>query len=54
MIFDFQKEMFQREVPNLVSQILNILASVNCQLLLILKTNDLIRGIEHALQTQAR
>ncbi|XP_075226609.1 aarF domain containing kinase 1 isoform X2 [Lycorma delicatula] len=49
-----EKEMFQREVPNLVSQILNILASVNCQLLLILKTNDLIRGIEHALQTQAR
>lgn len=49
-----EKEVFQRDVPNLIPEISDILTRVNRQVLLILKTNDLIRGIEHTLQTHAR
>ncbi|XP_039279035.1 aarF domain-containing kinase 1 [Nilaparvata lugens] len=49
-----EKELFQIGIPSFLSQVLNALANVNCQLLLILKTNDLLRGIEHTLKTQAR
>lgn len=49
-----EKEAFQKEVPGLLRVITEILAQVNRQLLLILKTNDLLRGIEFTLKTQAR
>ncbi|KAI5727074.1 hypothetical protein M8J76_013711 [Diaphorina citri] len=49
-----EKEVFQRDVPNLIPEISDILTRVNRQVLLILKTNDLIRGIEHTLKTHAR
>lgn len=46
--------MFQTEIPNLLPVINEILARVNRQMLLILKTNDLLRGIESTLKTQSR
>lgn len=49
-----EKEVFQRDVPNLIPEISDILSRVNRQVLLILKTNDLLRGIEHTLKTHAR
>ncbi|XP_046669485.1 aarF domain-containing kinase 1 isoform X1 [Homalodisca vitripennis] len=49
-----EKDMFQKEIPNLLPVISEILARVDRQMLLILKTNDLLRGIEHTLQTQSR
>ncbi|XP_035719078.1 aarF domain-containing kinase 1-like [Vespa mandarinia] len=49
-----EKELFQQEIPNLLPQISDVLQRVNRQMLLILKTNDLMRGIEHSLQTQNR
>uniref|UniRef100_A0A1B6MKA0 Protein kinase domain-containing protein n=1 Tax=Graphocephala atropunctata TaxID=36148 RepID=A0A1B6MKA0_9HEMI len=49
-----EKDMFQKEIPNLLPVISEILARVNRQMLLILKTNDLLRGIEYTLQTQSR
>lgn len=49
-----EKEMFQQNIPNLLPQISTVLEHVNRQMLLILKTNDLIRGIEYSLRTQFR
>lgn len=49
-----EKEMFQQNIPNLLPQISVVLDRVNRQMLLILKTNDLMRGIEHSLRTQSR
>ncbi|XP_011172280.1 aarF domain-containing kinase 1 [Solenopsis invicta] len=49
-----EKEMFQQNVPNLLPQISVVLDRVNQQMLLILKTNDLMRGIEYSLRTQSR
>lgn len=49
-----EKEMFQQNIPNLLPQISAVLDRVNRQMLLILKTNDLMRGIEHSLRTQSR
>lgn len=49
-----EKDMFQAEIPNLLPQITNVLQRVDPQMLLILKTNDLVRCIEHNLGTQAR
>jgi len=49
-----EKEMFQQNVPNLLPQISNVLDRVNRQMLLILKTNDLMRSIEYSLHTQSR
>ncbi|RZB39466.1 putative aarF domain-containing protein kinase 1 [Asbolus verrucosus] len=49
-----EKDLFQREFPNILPQISGILDKVNRQMLLILKTNDLMRGIEHTLKTSAR
>lgn len=46
--------MFQNEIPNLLPVISEILDRVNRQMLLILKTNDLLRGIEYTLKTQSR
>lgn len=41
-------------LPNVFPQISGILEKVNRQLLLILKTNDLMRGIEYCLRTSYR
>lgn len=49
-----EKEMFQRNIPNFLPQISTVLERVNRQMLLILKTNDLMRGIEYSLCTQFR
>ncbi|XP_012535075.1 aarF domain-containing kinase 1 [Monomorium pharaonis] len=49
-----EKEMFQQNIPNLLPQISVVLDRVNRQMLLILKTNDLIRSIEYSLRTQSR
>lgn len=49
-----EKEQFQQQIPNLLPQISTVLDRVNRQMLLILKTNDLMRGIEYSLRTQAR
>lgn len=47
-------DFLQSEFPNILPQISDILDRVNRQMLLILKTNDLIRGIEHTLKTNKR
>ncbi|KAK9502245.1 hypothetical protein O3M35_011051 [Rhynocoris fuscipes] len=49
-----EKEDFQINAPKLLTQIFETLALVNKELLLILKTNDLLRGIEFTLKTQNR
>lgn len=49
-----EKEQFQREIPNLLPEISDVLQRVNRQMLLILKTNDLVRCIEHSLRTHSR
>lgn len=38
----------------MIPQIVDVLDKVNRQLLLIFKTNDLMRGIDHTLKTTAR
>ncbi|XP_076637322.1 aarF domain containing kinase 1 isoform X2 [Colletes latitarsis] len=53
--YDMQeKEEFQKEIPNLLPQISDVLQRVNRQMLLILKTNDLMRCIEYSLNTESR
>ncbi|XP_065199978.1 aarF domain-containing kinase 1 [Planococcus citri] len=49
-----EKELVQREFPNLLTYISDVLSNVNRQMILIFKTNDLLRGIEHTLQTYSR
>ncbi|EEB15541.1 conserved hypothetical protein [Pediculus humanus corporis] len=49
-----EKEEFVSTVPNLLTQIGEVLQSVNREILLILKTNDLLRGIEHSLNVHKR
>ncbi|XP_029048676.1 aarF domain-containing kinase 1 [Osmia bicornis bicornis] len=49
-----EKQEFQREIPNLLPQISHVLEKVNRQMLLILKTNDLMRCIEYSLHTESR
>ncbi|KAJ8668117.1 hypothetical protein QAD02_009780 [Eretmocerus hayati] len=49
-----EKELFQKEIPNLLPQITEVLERVNRHMLLVLKTNDLIRNIEHNLNTRNR
>jgi len=51
---DHEKELFQQHIPSLLPQISGVLDRVNRQMLLILKTNDLMRGIEHSLRTHSR
>lgn len=51
---DREKELFQQHIPNLLPEISGVLDRVNRQMLLILKTNDLMRGIEHTLHTHSR
>lgn len=49
-----EKELFQRGVPLLLAQIMQTLSLVNKEMLLLLKTNDLLRGIEYTLKTENR
>ncbi|KAK6636872.1 hypothetical protein RUM43_010536 [Polyplax serrata] len=51
---DAEKEQFVNSVPILLSKIGEILQTVNREMLLILKTNDLLRGIEHSLSVHKR
>lgn len=51
---DKEKEQFQREVPLLLPNIFDIMTKTDRQLILIMKTNDLLRGIERTLQTFSR
>jgi aarF domain-containing kinase len=54
LYFDLQKETFQNQIPKLLPQISTVLAHVDRQMLLLFKTNDLLRGIEHTLRTHGR
>lgn len=47
-------DLFYKEMPNLIPKMIEILQKVNSHMLLILKTNDLIRSIEYTLKTHAR
>jgi aarF domain-containing kinase len=49
-----EKDLFQKEIPNLLPKITEVLEKVNRHMLLILKTNDLIRSIEYNLNTHTR
>lgn len=49
-----EKNQFLKEIPGLLPKISEVLERVDRQMLLILKTNDLIRSIEHSLQTKSR
>ncbi|KAK7571912.1 hypothetical protein V9T40_014384 [Parthenolecanium corni] len=49
-----EKDLVQKEFPNLLSYMSDVLSNVNRQMILIFKTNDLLRGIEHSLQTYSR
>ncbi|CAG9768815.1 unnamed protein product [Ceutorhynchus assimilis] len=49
-----EKDFVQQHFTGLLPQISTVLENVNRQMLLILKTNDLMRGIEHTLRTSAR
>lgn len=49
-----EKKEFQKEIPHLLTEISHVLDRVNRQMLLILKTNDLVRCIECSLNTEAR
>ncbi|XP_044260030.1 aarF domain-containing kinase 1 [Tribolium madens] len=49
-----EKDLLKREFPNVLPLISGVLDKVNRQMLLIFKTNDLMRGIEHTLKTSAR
>lgn len=49
-----EKEMFQKEIPDLLPKITEVLERVNRHMLLVLKTNDLIRSIEYNLSTHTR
>lgn len=51
---DSEKNEFQKEIPNFLPQITGVLQDVDRQMLLIFRTNDLMRGIEHTLKTHAR
>lgn len=49
-----EKEMMQKEGKLVIPHISDVLEKVDRQMLLVLKTNDLIRGIETTLKTQNR
>jgi len=52
--FILQKEKFQSGIPLVLTETLYILETVNPQILLLLKTNDLIRGIDTTLGTLSK
>jgi len=49
-----EKAVRDREIPHLLPQISDVLENINRQMLLILKTNDLMRGVEFTLKAQNR
>lgn len=49
-----EKDLFQKEIPDLLPKITEVLEKVNRHMLLVLKTNDLIRSIEYNLNTHTR
>ncbi|KAF4518492.1 hypothetical protein B566_EDAN006497 [Ephemera danica] len=49
-----EKNLFQEHIPNFLPQINSVLEHVDRQMLLLFKTNDLLRGIEHTLKTHGR
>ncbi|XP_014282128.1 aarF domain-containing kinase 1 isoform X1 [Halyomorpha halys] len=49
-----EKEQFQHDIPLVLAKITETLHYVNREMLLILKTNDLLRGIEYTLHTDNR
>ncbi|CAH0384431.1 unnamed protein product [Bemisia tabaci] len=49
-----ERDLFQKEIPGLLPKLTEILQTVNREMLLVLKTNDLLRGIEFTLQTHSR
>lgn len=53
-MFHLQKDTLQNNTSLVLPHISDVLEQVDRQMLLILKTNDLIRGIESTLQTQNR
>lgn len=53
-IFILKTEKFQSGIPLVLTETLYILQTVNPQILLLLKTNDLIRGIDTSLGTVSK
>lgn len=49
-----EKNLRDKEIPHLLPQISDVLENINRQMLLILKTNDLMRGVEFTLKAQNR
>ncbi|XP_050537119.1 aarF domain-containing kinase 1 [Daktulosphaira vitifoliae] len=49
-----EREQFQSDIPMILTDTLYILQTVNPQILLLLKTNDLIRGIDTTLGTHSK
>ncbi|XP_011505757.1 PREDICTED: uncharacterized aarF domain-containing protein kinase 1 [Ceratosolen solmsi marchali] len=49
-----EKDLFQKEIPDLLPKITEVLEKVNRNMLLVLKTNDLIRSIEYNLNTHTQ
>lgn len=49
-----ERQVFQKQVPNILPKITEVLERVNRQMLLVLKTNDLIRSIDYCLNTHTR
>ncbi|XP_065343689.1 aarF domain-containing kinase 1 [Cloeon dipterum] len=49
-----EKKVFQQRIPQFLPHINAVLSRVDRQMLLLFKTNDLLRGIEHTLKTHGR
>ncbi|KAJ4441514.1 hypothetical protein ANN_11370 [Periplaneta americana] len=54
VMFVLLKAQRDKEIPHLLPQISDVLDSINRQMLLILRTNDLMRGVEFTLKAQNR
>ena len=54
LTFHLQLREIRRNLPTFLAEITQLLDTVPRQLVLILKTNDLLRGIEHVLGTQVQ
>jgi hypothetical protein len=53
-VSSFQQTLRDEQLPHLLPQISDVLENINRQMLLILKTNDLMRGVEFTLKAQNR
>ncbi|XP_066596976.1 aarF domain-containing kinase 1-like [Prorops nasuta] len=49
-----ENQFLQNEIQNILPQISSILQNIDRQMLLLFKTNDLIRGIEHSLKVETK